>query len=65
LLPLACRRIAIMKPDLSWVPRDRLARKYSPTKGDYYKVGYEIVMSFDTMISFQLKFQGEACPISN
>lgn len=46
-----------MKPDLSWVPRRTLQRKSSP-RGEFYKVQYELVMSFDTMISFQLKYNG-------
>ena len=46
-----------MKPALSWVPRQTLQRKSSP-RGEFYKVEFEIVMSFDTMISFQLKYNG-------
>jgi hypothetical protein len=46
-----------MKPDLSWVPRQTLQRKPSP-RGEFYKVEFEIVMSFDTTISFQLKYNG-------
>ena len=46
-----------MRPDLSWVPRQTLQRKSSP-RGEFYKVEFEIVMSFDTTISFQLKYNG-------
>jgi hypothetical protein len=46
-----------MRPDLSWVPRQTLQRKSSP-RGEFYKVEFEIAMSFDTAISFQLKYNG-------
>ncbi|KAI9774152.1 MAG: hypothetical protein M1840_005245 [Geoglossum simile] len=54
---LDCRQIGLLTPDLSRIPRSEFPRISSPG-GDYYKVLYEVVMRFDTVIEFQLKFQG-------
>ncbi|KAI9775604.1 MAG: hypothetical protein M1839_001005 [Geoglossum umbratile] len=54
---LDCRKIGLLNPDLSRVPRTDFPRISSPA-GDYYKVSYEIVMRFDTVLEFQAKFQG-------
>jgi hypothetical protein len=53
-----CRRIAIMRPDLSSIPRKSLPRGDSP-RGKFLTVQYELVMSFDTIIEFKLKYKGK------
>ncbi|KAF2254078.1 actin-like ATPase domain-containing protein [Trematosphaeria pertusa] len=55
---LDCRRIAIMKPDLSVIPKASLEKRQSP-EGPYYKVLYQLEMSFDTTISFRLRYQDQ------
>jgi hypothetical protein len=56
-----CRRIAMMKPDLSVVPRSSLEVRQSPD-GEFYRVEYTLEMSFDTVISFRLRHNGEIKP---
>ena len=46
-----------MRPDLSSIPRQALPRGTSP-RGDFLKVEYELVMSFDTVIEFKLRYKG-------
>lgn len=47
-----------MKPDLSVIPKASLEKRQSP-EGPYYKVLYQLEMSFDTTISFRLRYQGK------
>ena len=52
-----CRRIAVLRPDLSVIPRTSFP-KFQTTNGEYYKVKYTLDMSFDTLISFRLCHKG-------
>ncbi|KAI9865467.1 MAG: hypothetical protein M1813_002357 [Trichoglossum hirsutum] len=52
-----CRVVATLKPDLSLIDRSGL-QKFSSPAGEYYKVSYQLEMSFETTISFKLKYKG-------
>lgn len=54
-----CRTVATLTADLSSVPTSQFDVMNSGA-GDWYKVNYDIEMSFETTISFRLVFQGES-----
>lgn len=63
---LDCLKIAILKPDLSVIPRQEFQEKRSfHSREKYYKVQYDLEMSFDTTISFKLRFNGKRSDFPN
>ena len=47
-----------MRPDLSDIDKTQLERHVSPSGEPYYRVFYELEMSFDVVISFALRYEG-------
>ncbi|KAH0543127.1 hypothetical protein FGG08_002553 [Glutinoglossum americanum] len=52
-----CRVVATLKPDLSVINKSEL-QTFRSKAGEYYKVSYELEMSFEAAIAFKLKYQG-------
>jgi hypothetical protein len=57
--PVDCRRIAVLRPDLSDIPKESFERRQSPDGDPYYRIHYTLEMSFDTVVSFRLRYDGE------
>lgn len=62
--PVECKTVATLKADLSSVPHSEFARVNSGN-GDWYKVSYDIEMSFEATLSFSLSFKGNIIAIAN
>ena len=58
---LDCKVVAVLKADLSSVSPSEFERVESGS-GSYYKVLYDIEMSFEATISFHLLFKGTCSP---
>lgn len=52
-----CRRVATLKSDLSGIPASEFEIVDSG-HGNWYKVSYDIEMSFEATLSFRLVFKG-------
>jgi hypothetical protein len=64
-LETGCKLHATLQSDLSSISPSAF-ELVSSTSGDYYKISYELEMSFHTMLSFKLIFQGKSstfCPL--
>ncbi|KAF2194329.1 hypothetical protein K469DRAFT_548682, partial [Zopfia rhizophila CBS 207.26] len=53
-----CRTVATLSSDLSSIPHSQFDVVNSGN-GDWYKVSYDIEMTFETTINFRLKFKGK------
>jgi len=53
-----CRTVATLSADLSSIPHTQFDIVNSGN-GNWYKVSYDIEMTFETTINFRLKFKGK------
>lgn len=54
-----CRCIAVLRPDLSDIPKESFERRQALDGDPYYRIHYTLQMSFDTVVSFRLRYDGE------
>jgi len=52
--------LAILRPDFSSINRTEFPLLKSPGGQDYFRINFNLVMTFDTIIEFKLEYKGTA-----
>jgi len=54
-----CRMLAILRLDFSAINKSEFPKLRSPAGEKYFRINFNLVMTFGTMIAFKLEYKGQ------